>query len=136
MKPKSILIAGMTLALASVLLGSFGVHFLEIKLPGWYDDAQSRLENWKTGLTYQMFHSLGLMGIGSVTIIRSRWRSISASLMVIGVLLFSGGLYGWVLMDQTWLVMIVPIGGLTMIFGWLAAIIGVSLGPDRSTIQR
>ena len=135
MTPKSILIAGMALALAAVLLGSFGTHFLELKLAGWYDDAPARLESWKTGVTYQMFHSLGLIGIGGIAMIRSRWRSISACSMFIGIFLFSGCLYGWVLTAQTWIVMVVPIGGLAMIFGWLAAIIGLLQGPDESTVQ-
>ena len=135
MKPNSILIAGLTLAMAAVLLGAFGTHVLEDKLASWYEDAPRRLESWKTGVLYQMFHSLGMIAIGGIALIRPRWRSISACSMFLGMVLFSGCLYGWVLTAQTWMVMIVPIGGLAMIFGWLAAIIGLLQGPESSTVQ-
>jgi len=46
-----------------------------------------------------------------------------------GTLLFSGMLYGWVLTESKTLVMIVPLGGLAMIAGWL--IFAVQAFMDR-----
>jgi len=37
----------------------------------------------------------------------------------VGTMLFSGMLYAWVLTESKALVMIVPLGGLAMIAGWL-----------------
>ena len=108
----------------AVALGALAAHGLE----GWLADnfpasAEKRLANWKTGVTYQMYHSLGLILIGLV--VRTRFSesslscSIAAVLMLLGIGLFSGMLYGWVLLDVRAMVLLVPIGGICLIAGWV-----------------
>ena len=83
-----------------------------------------------SGLNYQMFHALGMMLLGAMGNVCWRWRGLSAACMLLGVVLFSGGLYGWVLSNQKWMVMIVPLGGLSFIAGWFFAMISVVRGPE------
>jgi uncharacterized membrane protein YgdD (TMEM256/DUF423 family) len=131
MSGRAVLLIGMFLAGTSVILGAFGAHWLREQLPAWFpDDSAKRLENWQTGVNYQMFHALGMMLLGAMGNVCWRWRGLSAACMLLGVVLFSGGLYGWVLSNQKWMVMIVPLGGLSFIAGWFFAMISVVRGPE------
>lgn len=119
-----IVIGSLSLAIA-VGLGALGAH----GLVGWLDghfpnDAVKRLANWKTAAMYQMFHSLGLVLIGVIAIQKpagpvGKWLTISAVVMILGILIFSGMLYGWVMLDKRWMVMLVPLGGVAYILAWL-----------------
>jgi uncharacterized membrane protein YgdD (TMEM256/DUF423 family) len=81
------------------------------------------MSNWKTGATYQMYHSLGLILIGLLVQTHVSTQRFSCSIaglfMLLGIILFSGMLYGWVLLDVRALVMLVPIGGVCFIAGWM-----------------
>jgi uncharacterized membrane protein YgdD (TMEM256/DUF423 family) len=58
----------------------------------------------------------------------TRWWDVAAGLMVIGVLIFCGGLYILVFtLDKSWGAR-VPFGGLAMILGWLAAAMAIVIG--------
>ncbi|MCE2791585.1 MAG: DUF423 domain-containing protein [Planctomycetota bacterium] len=130
MSGRAVILTGMFLAGTSVILGAFGAHWLREQLPGWFpDDAAKRLENWQTGVYYQMFHSLAMIACGGLASACWRWRGLAAALMLLGVVLFSGGLYGWVLTDQKWMVMVVPVGGLSFIAGWVCAMASILFGP-------
>ena len=41
-----------------------------------------------------------------------------------GIILFSGSLYGLVLTEMRWLGPVTPLGGLCLIAGWLAMLVG------------
>jgi uncharacterized membrane protein YgdD (TMEM256/DUF423 family) len=133
-KSKTWIAIGCALASMSVVMGAFGAHLLEDWLQeNWADDWQKRLENWKTAATYQMYHSLGLIAVGFICFFTSRRKSAAMAgvTMILGTVLFSGMLYGWVLTDKTTMVMIVPIGGSLMIVSWLL-LAWAALGSFRS----
>jgi uncharacterized membrane protein YgdD (TMEM256/DUF423 family) len=131
MSGRAVILTGMFLAGTSVILGAFGAHWLREQLPVWFpEDYAKRLENWHTGVHYQMFHALAMIACGGLGTACWRWRGLAAALMVLGVVLFSGGLYGWVLSDQRWMVMVVPLGGLSFIAGWVCAMAAVLFGPS------
>ena len=68
-----------------------------------------------------MYHALAVVACGLLAHSRpSLSLSIAAWFFILGTLLFSGFLYLLVLTEETKLGMIVPIGGLLMIFGWVA----------------
>ena len=116
------IIVGSISAAIAVAMGAFGAHGLENWLNNSYpEDAGKRLANWKTGATYQIYHSLGMIFIGVLTNFSSRKRTLNVAgmLMLAGILLFSGMLYAWVLTDHRTMVMIVPLGGLSFILGWV-----------------
>ncbi len=130
-----IFIGSVSAALA-VGMGAWGAHGLELLLTKRFpendvEDLAKRLANWKTGTEYQMAHSLGLILIGTLIGITQRRRSLSiaAGLMLMGTVFFSGMLYGWVLLDEKWMVHVVPVGGLSLITAWVVlAVAALGLG--------
>ena len=105
--------AGILLALATAC-GAFGAHALRATL------APERLALWETAVRYQFFQGLGLLGVGLAmrTLEGSVLRS-AALLIVLGVVLFSGSLYGLALGAPRLLGVLTPAGGLAWICGWL-----------------
>ncbi len=55
----------------------------------------------------------------------NRSLKISHYCFIGGVAVFSGGLYAWVLTGHTFFVMVVPLGGLSLIAGWVAFVTAV-----------
>jgi len=115
MNSKTILIlAGISGALA-VGLGAFGAHSLEALLT-----QNGRLDTFQTAVNYHFYHTLALVGIGILALIKPDWKGLafSAWCMVLGILIFSGSLYLLSLSGITWLGAITPLGGLAFILGW------------------
>ncbi|MGR9087653.1 MAG: DUF423 domain-containing protein [Gammaproteobacteria bacterium] len=109
------LFLGALSALTGVAMGAFGAHGLKGVL------SPESLSIYQTGVSYQMWHALGLCGIAQL-----RHRDPKAVildyagwLMFCGILLFSGSLYLLTLLDLKWLGMITPVGGLGFLMAWL-----------------
>ena len=101
---------GIIFAGFAVMLGAFGAHGLESAMPN------ADLSPWKTAVTYQMWHALALLAIG----LHPKQPRLPALLFVFGILIFSGSLYTLVLTQTMWLGAITPIGGASLIAGWVA----------------
>lgn len=117
MSGKNILVlAGISGALA-VGLGAFGAHGLEPLLV-----QNGRLDTFETAVSYHFYHTLGLLGLGILALIKPEWKGLSLAAwgMFLGILIFSGSLYILSLTGITWLGAITPIGGVGFILGWLA----------------
>ena len=117
MKGKNILvIAGISGALA-VGIGAFGAHGLEQLLI-----QNGRLDTFETAVSYHFYHTLGLLGLGILAMIKPEWKGLSLAAwgMLLGILIFSGSLYILALTGITWLGAITPLGGVGFILGWLA----------------
>ncbi|MBT5701740.1 MAG: DUF423 domain-containing protein [Gammaproteobacteria bacterium] len=103
-----------------VVLGAFGAHALRGSI-------EPRLmETFQTAVQYQLIHALALLLV-SLTIGwlgQSLSFDISAYAFMAGIILFSGSLYGLVLTDIRWLGPVTPLGGLCLIIGWLALLVG------------
>ena len=110
---KTLAIAGTLIALATVF-GAFGAHALKGHLP------PDKLQVYETAVRYHFFHALGLLAIG--VLLRSadgellRW---SAILVLTGILLFSGSLYLLTFGAPRFIGIVTPVGGLTLIVGWV-----------------
>ena len=118
---RCIFFCGAMLAGLAVGLGAIGAHLLESQLPQWYGaDSPRRLEAWHTAVFWQVVHALGLMVLALTPMASCRRGTLVAGLFVVGVLLFSGCLYAWVLSGQSGFVAPVPVGGTTLIVGWIA----------------
>jgi len=103
--------------------GAFGAHALRARL------GIDMLDVFQTGVTYQMYHALALIGVG-ILLARfstegSTWLNASGWLFLTGSILFSGSLYLLALSGTTWLGAITPLGGVAFLIGWLALAIGV-----------
>lgn len=119
MNAKQILqLAGISGAIA-VSLGAFGAHSLEALLI-----QNGRLDTFQTAVNYHFYHTLALLGIGVLAIVKPDWKGISfaAWSMVLGILIFSGSLYVLSLTGITWLGAITPLGGLAFILGWFSLV--------------
>ena len=115
------LVVGCVLAGTAVALGAFGAHALESRLAD-QADAAKLLGSWETGVRYQFYHSLALIVVSLLWANRScRWLTISAVLFCVGIVLFSGCLYLWVLTQASLrpLVWFVPLGGFSFLCGWV-----------------
>jgi uncharacterized membrane protein YgdD (TMEM256/DUF423 family) len=109
-------------AAITVAMGAMAAHFLE----GWFEtnsiepeEIAKRLSTWETAAKYQMYHSLGLIALGLTKTIRNSLRSVAGLAMLVGILLFSGSLYSYVIWEEKMLMPIVPIGGVCLILSWL-----------------
>jgi uncharacterized membrane protein YgdD (TMEM256/DUF423 family) len=103
------------LGFLGVLLGAFAAHGLDSRL------SPRMLANFETGARYQMYHALA-MGLAAFAVRGRAARLANAAgfLFLIGILLFSGSLYVLALTGITRLGMITPLGGLSLMAGWVA----------------
>ena len=114
MKSVFLLLAALS-AMTGVGLGAFGAHGLKNIL------SPELLTVYQTGVTYQMWHALGLMGIALVHQQAAESKLIywSGWLMFIGIIVFSGSLYLLAILDLKWIGIITPIGGVSFIMAWV-----------------
>lgn len=121
---------GAALAALGVGLGAFGAH----SLPGLLehlgyagDDLARRREIFETAVRYQLLHALAIVFVGLALQVRDSgyWR-FAAWAFLIGVALFSGLLKVLAVAGTqwNWLGAVVPFGGVAMIVGWIAVVIG------------
>ena len=103
---------GSILALTAVILGAFGAHALKETLV-----ELDSIGTWETAVRYQMWHALALILLSLISE-RQKLPTAIGLCFVIGVLLFSGSLYGLALDGPRWLGPITPLGGLCLIAGW------------------
>ena len=99
------------LGFVGVALGAFGAHGLRTRV------GPEMIEVWKTAVLYQLVHALALLALGLAPG-RAGWRRAVAGLWTAGVVLFSGSLYGLVLVGARWLGPITPLGGVAFMAGW------------------
>ena len=119
---KKILIAASLFGLLSIAFGAFGAHGLKALI------SSEALQTFETGVKYQMYHALILLFIGSTDIIQQKTKKILFYLVVLGVLLFSGSIYGLATnsltnFDFKAIGFITPIGGLILIISWFLLLI-------------
>lgn len=121
------ILLGAVFGLLSVVAGALGVHALTASLEA---DA---LETFKTAVRFQMYHALALLATGLLT---EHWKSglvsLAGAFFVIGIVLFSGSLYILALTGIGVLGAVAPFGGLSLIAGWTALIIGAIRHQVRS----
>lgn len=129
MKVKTLFLLAAILGAAAVTIGAFGAHALPNYLKGLGLDEEiiaKREASMETGVRYHMYHALALFGIALFQSNHdSRAVRSAAIAILIGIVLFSGCIYAYVLTGSTTLVMVVPLGGVTLIIGWCVLALGV-----------
>ncbi|MDX1430712.1 MAG: DUF423 domain-containing protein [Rhodothermales bacterium] len=110
---------GSLAASISVLAGAFGAHALA-------DSLGDRADVYETAVRYQMYHAVALVLVGllkrrieSVMLVAAGWCFVG------GIALFSGSLYGLVILDLPVLGALAPVGGFGFVAGWVLLGIGV-----------
>lgn len=114
--------------LTAVAAGAFGAHALKGRLD------PAALAAFDVGVRYQMYHALALLAVAGVMTVRpSRTVTAAGICWVVGILLFSGSLYGLTLLGWRWLGPVTPLGGVSLMAGWLLLAVGAlrSGPPDR-----
>lgn len=119
---RKILIAASILGLLSIVLGAFGAHGLKQLV-----SAES-VATFETGVKYQMYHALMLLFVGTTSLLTQRSKHIIYILALIGVIFFSGSIYGLSTnelssFDFKKIAFITPVGGLFLIVSWLVMLI-------------
>jgi uncharacterized membrane protein YgdD (TMEM256/DUF423 family) len=82
------------------------------------------LNVFQTAVLYQLIHAVALLGVVALLgqSVTSKALLVSASLMVVGTVLFSGSLY--LLTLSSWRVgLITPLGGFLLISAWVTLLI-------------
>ena len=114
MKNKYLVLISGIMGFSAVALGAFGAHGLRSVL------SEHLLETYKTGVLYHLIHSVVLLAIafaGKNSFIKSYWFFFT------GIILFSFSLYIYAITQITAFAMITPIGGISLLSGWLFIII-------------
>lgn len=102
------------LGATAVILGALSAHGLRDRLE------PELLSAFRTGVEYQFYHTLALMGVAILLqhAAGNAWLQASGWLFLSGTILFSGSLYALAGLGWKWLGPVTPIGGLCLIAGW------------------
>ncbi len=119
---KTIMITGTVLGIIAIVLGAFGAHGLKAVLP------VEAIQTFETGVRYQMYHALFLLFVGTTSLVVPKYKTIIFYLVLLGVLLFSGSIYGLATnalseFDFKRIGFITPIGGLLLILSWVILLV-------------
>jgi len=129
MTHRTTLLAAGLLGATGVAAGAFGAHALrDFLLERGMNSA------WETAARYQLLHAVALFaaavwmraGAGPGTV-RIQW---AARCWGAGTVLFSGSLYWVAAGGPHFLVFLTPIGGVTLIIGWLMTLAAALVIPD------
>ncbi|MBY6186242.1 DUF423 domain-containing protein [Marinobacter hydrocarbonoclasticus] len=124
---RTFLLLAALLGLLATALGAYGAHGLPGKV------SPHLLASFNTAVQYQFFHALALMGVG-LWLMRQPSRLLTGAgiAFLIGMLGFSGSIYGLVLFGTKGFGPITPMGGMTLMIGWaLVAAAAVMQGGER-----
>jgi len=112
---KQFLVISAFSGLLAVCLGAFGAHGLRGKID------INLMSAFQTGVQYQFYHSLALILIALLAMHLPNEKALlwAGWSFIVGIVLFSGSLYGLALSGPRWLGPVTPVGGLFFIVGWV-----------------
>lgn len=99
----------------AVALGAFGAHALKSVL------SSDMFSVYQTAVEYHLIHSVLLFVVSVLMVTHGNllWLKRSAIAIAWGILLFSGSLYLLTLSGIKLLGMVTPLGGVSLLLGWL-----------------
>jgi uncharacterized membrane protein YgdD (TMEM256/DUF423 family) len=106
-----------------VICGALGSHVLKARIPA------SELEIFTTAIIYLLVHSVVLLVCGVALNVNEAnlWFKLAGILLVVGILLFCGGLIMRSVTGIPLLGRVAPVGGSALILGWVAIAVGGSV---------
>lgn len=117
---KKALVLGTALLAIAVLVGAFGAHGLKNLVEA------DKLVTFETGVRYHFYHGIGLVLLG---LIQQNFQTLDLKVSIwsflVGTILFSFNCYFYVLTGMKVFAMIVPVGGLLFVLGWLVMMIKI-----------
>lgn len=115
---RKFLVAASLAGATAVGAGAFGAHGLKDLLT-----ENNMLSTWNTAVLYNLTHALALLTVGmqrcDLPASARTWLIRAAQSWLVGIVLFSGSLYGLALGGPKLLGPITPLGGLFLISGWI-----------------
>lgn len=110
-----------------VALGAFGAHGLKDILT-----KHESVATWQTAVLYHLVHAVALLTLASTPPFRrGPWTAF-----LLGVVLFSGSLYGLALTGMKWLGPVTPVGGVFFLVGWAGLMLGKGVQPREDETTR
>lgn len=115
---KKAIVTGLVLLIIGIVLGAFGAHGLKGKV------SPEKIASFEVGVRYQLIHALGFLALA---LLKPHFQSSMKAvytLLLLGVLLFSGSIYGLTMQELAGLDFgkvfgpMTPVGGLLLILGW------------------
>ncbi len=115
---RTILLTAVFFGVLAVVLGAFGAHGLKNLI------SVTSLDSYQTGVTYQIYHALVLLWLGSTEQFTTSQKKWIYYCFTVGILFFSFSIYVLATNDLTsfnftTLAFITPIGGGLLICGWV-----------------
>lgn len=114
---RKIICTGALMGMLAIILGAFGAHALKKIL------TPDLLATFETGVRYQMYQAFFLLLLPSLKILTEKTKKTILYLIVVGVVFFSGSIYGLATnyltpFDFKTIGFVTPIGGLLLIIAW------------------
>lgn len=105
---------GSVTILLGIVLGAFAAHALAATL------TPKGLSTFQTGVTYQIYHGLALLVLGTLQFLFPQNKKFSKVKIFfqIGILLFSFNCYLYAITQVAFFAHLVPFGGVSFIIGW------------------
>ena len=121
---RKLLILGSLSGFLAVILGAFASHGLEKVL------SMSELSTFEVGIRYQFYHTLLAILCGSISALSEKSKNTIFYLILIGMILFSGSIYGLAtnnlsVFDFKTIAWLTPVGGIFLISSWLVLFFNV-----------
>jgi uncharacterized membrane protein YgdD (TMEM256/DUF423 family) len=110
------LLVGAANGFLAVLAGAFAAHLLQDRV-----DA-SGLAVFQTAANYQLLHALAIIAasFAAQQAPAAGRANLAAWLFTLGIVLFCGSLYFTVLARSNAVVLLTPLGGISLLAGWIA----------------
>lgn len=113
---KRLLVTGSILGFLGVVIGAFAAHGLEKTL------GAEEIATFETGMRYQIYHAILLLLVPTFSL-SFKTKKILWALLLLGVLFFSGSIYGLATnvmtsFDFKKIALITPLGGTLLISAW------------------
>jgi uncharacterized membrane protein YgdD (TMEM256/DUF423 family) len=121
---KKLLVTGLIFGVLSIILGALAAHALEKQID------RAAILTFETGVRYQMYHALLMLLLGATSFVTKKTKALVFSLIVAGLLFFSGSIYGLATNNLTSfdfksIALLTPIGGLLLVLAWLVLLINI-----------
>jgi len=120
---KRLLVVGASLGLLSVVMGALGDHA--------FDLGPSQAESFETAVRYNMLYAVLLVAL---SLAPKDWRlALPAGLFAVGTMLFCFGIYLGTTTGIRAFLYATPVGGLTLMAGWVMLIVqGLKTPRDKT----
>lgn len=120
------------LLLTAAILGATGMgiaayhaHGLEKSLQDQglvAEEVAKRMKQCDPAVRYHLLHAVAILAVSVSKVYDRRFARLASLFWLLGIFLFSGGLYSMVFFDRMGHWSIVPIGGISFILGWLSLV--------------